>query len=152
MKLNRALTGHELLSDEHCAGVYSLAADEAYSLAGKGLRAVYLQLRERRIAAQDVMTASTAKSVQFARAMWASIQAHVLMAEYQQAGYIGHPTMAAVNTEHLLTNRAAPDQLKKLNDRVTSLAANAELVWTDVDALATKAGMTFKVQGKRRQV
>jgi hypothetical protein len=37
--------------------------------------------------------------------------------------------MATVNTEHLLTNRAAPDQLKKLNDRVTSLAANAELVW-----------------------
>ena len=33
------------------------------------------------------------------------------MAEYQQAGYIGHPTMAAVNTEHLLTNWAAPDQL-----------------------------------------
>lgn len=49
--------------------VYSLSADEAYSLAGKGLRAVFLQLRERRVAAQDVMTASTAKSVQFARAM-----------------------------------------------------------------------------------
>ena len=152
MKLNRALTGHELLPDEHCAGVYSLAADEAYSLAGKGLRAVFLQLWERRVAAQDVMTASTAKSVQFARAMWASLQAHVLMAEYQQAGYIGHPTMAAVNTEHLLTNRAAPDQLKKLNDRVTSLAANAELVWTDVDALASKAGLTSKARGKRRQV
>lgn len=74
------------------------------------------------------------------------------MAEYQQAGYIGHPTMAAVNTEHLLTNRAAPDQLKKLNDRVTSLAANAELVWTDVDALASKAGLTSKARGKRRQV
>ena len=132
--------------------VYSLSADEAYSLAGKGLRAVFLQLRERRVAAQDVMTASTAKSVQFARAMWASLQAHVLMAEYQQAGYIGHPTMAAVNTEHLLTNRAAPDQLKKLNDRVTSLAANAELVWTDVDALASKAGLTSKARGKRRQV
>ena len=69
MKLNRALTGHELLPDEHCAGVYSLAADEAYSLAGKGLRAVFLQLWERRIAAQDVMAASTAKSVQFAKAM-----------------------------------------------------------------------------------
>jgi hypothetical protein len=42
---------------------------------------------------------------------------------------IGHPTMAAVNTEHLLINQAAPDhQLKKLIDRVTSLAANAELV------------------------
>ena len=37
--------------------------------------------------------------------------------------------MAAVNTEHLLINQAAPDhQLKKLIDRVTSLAANAELV------------------------
>ena len=74
------------------------------------------------------------------------------MAEYQQTGYIGHPTMAAVNTEHLLTNRAAPDQLKKLNDRVTSLAANAKLVWMDVDALDTKTGLTSKARGKCRQV
>ena len=132
--------------------VYSLSAEKAYSLAGKGLRAVFLQLWEQRVAAQDVMTASTAKSVQFARAMWASIMAHALMAEYQQAGYIRHPTMAVVNTKHLLTNRAALDQLKKLNDRITLLAANAKLVWTDVNALATKAGLTSKARGKRRQV
>jgi hypothetical protein len=43
--------------------VYSLSDDDAYSLAGKGLRAVFLQLRDRRVAAQDVMMASTAKSV-----------------------------------------------------------------------------------------
>jgi hypothetical protein len=143
---HRAVAGHEL-PDEHF-GVLSIGR-----LAGKGLRAVFLQLGERRVAAQDVMTASTAKkSMQFAWAMWASFQARGLMAEYQQVGYIGHPTMAAVNTEHLLTNRAALDQLKKLNDRVTSLAANAELVWTDVDALASKAGLTSKARGKRRQV
>jgi hypothetical protein len=52
--------------------VYSLSADEAYSLAGKGLRAVFLQLRERHVAAQYVMMTSTDKSVQFTRAMWAT--------------------------------------------------------------------------------
>ena len=53
------------------------------------------------------------------------------MVEYQQAGFIGQPTMAAVNTKHLLINRAILDQLKKLNDRVTSLASNAELASMD---------------------
>jgi hypothetical protein len=71
--------------------VYSLSADKAYSLAGKGLRAVFLQLRERRVTAQDVMTASTAKSMQFARAMWASLQAHVLKRSINRQATLGIP-------------------------------------------------------------
>jgi hypothetical protein len=127
---------------------YGLAEVEAWELMGKGLREIFVYLREFRSIAQDLLTNCTDKADQFSLAMWACLQAHRVMQEYAACGYIGHHTLALVRAEHLLTHRVSPQDLKVFGDRVTTIHLSIAGLTLDVDALLVHNKLTSKRKRK----
>ena len=97
--------------------------------------------------AQDILSNLTDKVTQFTPALWASLQAHALMAEYLETDFIGHPSMAADTLEHLLKHRVTPKQITSLAHRLDTYDIPG--VTTDVDNLLKKANVTS--ERKRKQ-
>lgn len=98
--------------------------------------------------AQVILSNLTYKATQFTTALWGSLQAHALMAEYLETDFIGHLSMAVVTSEHLLKHRVTPKQITYLSHRLDTYKIPG--VTTDVDNLLKKANVTSERKRKRR--
>jgi len=130
-------------------GQYGLEEAEAWLLVGKTVRQIFVKLRERRVSGENVITALTSKQDQFVSILWASLQGHALMAEYQRDEYYGHHSLAAITAEHMLKHRVSPKEFASVKDRVVSVVATLEGVGTDLDRCLDKAGLQ-PVRKKKR--
>jgi len=130
-------------------GQYGLEEAEAWLLVGKTVRQIFVKLRERRVSGENVITALTSKQDQFVSVLWASLQGHALMAEYQRDEYYGHHSLAAITAEHMLKHRVSPKEFGSLKDRLTTAVATLDGVGVDLDRCLDKAGLQ-PVRKKKR--
>jgi len=122
-------------------GQYGLMEEEAWALVGKTVRQIFVKMRERRVAGENVVTALTSKREQFASVLWASLQGHALMHEYQRDEYYGHHSLAAITAEHMLKHRVSPKEFASLRDRVATAVTAQEAIGMDLDRCLEKAGL-----------
>ena len=95
---------------------HGCSKDEAFLLTRKFIHELFVQLRTLQSKAQDVSTDMNGKRRQYALCLWTSMRAHKLMQDFISVKFIAHPSMAAIITEHILSNRLNPKQVKTLED------------------------------------
>jgi len=122
-------------------GQYGLPTVEAWLLVGKTVRQIFVKLRERRVSGENVVTTLTSKQEQFVSVMWASLQGHALMAEYERDEYYGHHSLAAITAEHMLKHRVTIKDFTSLQDRVTTMSTAHDGFGLDLDRCLDKAGL-----------
>jgi len=122
-------------------GQYGLPTVEAWLLVGKTVRQIFVKLRERRVSGENVVTTLTSKQEQFVSVLWASLQGHALMAEYERDEYYGHHSLAAITAEHMLKHRVTLKEFTSLQDRVTTVTAAHDGLGLDLDRCLDKAGL-----------
>jgi len=130
-------------------GQYGLPSVEAWLLVGKTVRQIFVKLRERRVSGENVVTTLTSKEDQFASLLWASLQGHALMAEYERDEYYGHHSLAAITAEHMLKHRVTLKEFTSLQDRVTTVSAGHDGLALDLDRCLDKAGLQPQRKKKR---
>jgi len=130
-------------------GQYGLMEEEAWALVGKTVRQIFVKMRERRVSGENVVTSLTSKREQFASVLWASLQGHALMGEYQRDEYYGHHSLAAITAEHMLKHRVSPREFNSLRDRVATMVTTQDGLGLDVDKCLEKAGLQ-SVRKKRK--
>jgi len=130
-------------------GQYGLMEDEAWALVGKTVRQIFVKMREKRVSGENVVTSLTSKQDQFVSIVWASLQGHALMGEYQRDEYYGHHSLAAITAEHMLKHRVSPREFTSLKDRVNTMATIQEGLGADLDRCLDKAGLQ-PVRKKRK--
>jgi len=122
-------------------GQYGLPTVEAWLLVGKTVRQIFVKLRERRVSGENVVTTLTSKQEQFVSVLWASLQGHALMAEYERDEYYGHHSLAAITAEHMLKHRVTLKEFTSLQDRVTTVSTAQDGLASDLDRCLDKAGL-----------
>jgi len=122
-------------------GQYGLMEEEAWALVGKTVRQIFVKMREKRVSGENVVTSLTSKREQFASVLWASLQGHALMSEYQRDEYYGHHSLAAITAEHMLKHRVSPREFNSLRDRVATMGTVQDGLGVDVDKCLEKAGL-----------
>jgi len=120
---------------------YGLMEEEAWALVGKTVRQIFVKMREKRVSGENVVTTLTSKRDQFVSILWASLQGHALMGEYQRDEYYGHHSLAAITAEHMLKHRVSPRDYTSLKDRVNTIATIQEGLGSDLDRCLEKAGL-----------
>jgi hypothetical protein len=117
-----------------------LTVKSRWLLVQRLLRIVFKELAKVRRRAANI-TAKKAKNAS-AEYLWSCFQAHRIMAEYLEKGFVNHPSIAPVLTTHMLTIVAFKEDLKKSSDSLAKMQQNAEKAIKDVQEVASKANTT----------
>jgi len=60
------------------------------------------------------------------------------MEEFINLNFIGHPCMAALTLEHILTSRVNPKRVKTLKDQMQTIKEQLGLIQQNLDKVCTK--------------
>jgi hypothetical protein len=114
-----------------------LTAKARWSLVQRLLRIFFKDIAKVRRKAAYI-TAQNAKHAS-AEYFWSCFQAHRIMAEYLEKGFLNHPSIAPVLTTHMLTIVAFKEDVKKSAEAVQKIQSSTEKALKDVQEVATKA-------------
>jgi hypothetical protein len=114
-----------------------LTSKSRWSLVQRLLRIIFKEISKVR-RKPSYITAKNAKTAS-ADYLWACLQAHRIMAEYLEKGFVNHASIAPVLTTHMLTIVAFKEDLKKSADLVDKVKQHAENAIKDMQELVVKA-------------